>query len=404
MSDNQVVVSKGEELISVLVADSTRMGSQLLADALRRDPRFNVVHFCAASNDVLAAANTYKPHVVLVSANLDEETLKGFEISRKLRSLLPDVKTVMLLDSSKRDLVVGAFGAGARGVFCRAESIEALRKCIYSVHVGQIWANSGEMRFVLEAFAEATPPRLVDAKGAVLLSHREQDVVRCVTEGLTNREIAARLKLSEHTVKNYIFRIFDKLGVSTRVEMVLYAFSQRAQASAGPDAGAEANRAPASAVDRFTRAAEEGTISAQFALAEMHRSGQGVNKDPITAYSWYLIAEKLAAQAALKSRAARETLAIKLKREESTEAERRATEWLKQHAANQGSPADSEASALKDPANKRIGLSAVPGPASAARKKNGQATSEKMGGELVVSAGDRRPTPVLLAPRGRENN
>jgi len=403
MSENQAVaIPKGEELISVLVADSTRMGSQLLADALRRDPRFNVVHFCAASNDVLAAANTYKPHVVLVSANLDEETLKGFEISRKLRSLLPEVKTVMLLDSSKRDLVVGAFGAGARGVFCRAESIEALRKCIYSVHVGQIWANSSEMRFVLEAFAEATPPRLVDAKGAVLLSHREQDVVRCVTEGLTNREIAARLKLSEHTVKNYIFRIFDKLGVSTRVEMVLYAFSQRAQASVPAEGVPEAPPPAVSEFDRFARAAEEGVIHAQHTLGEMHRSGQGVSKDPVAAYSWFLIAEKLAHQAALKSKASRETLAIKLKREESVEAERRAQEWLKQHATQVGG--DSEPEPAKYPSGKRMGLSAVPPASTVSRKRNGQMAAEKMSGELAVTAGERRATPVLLAPRNRDNN
>jgi len=72
---------------------------------------------------------------------------------------------------------------------------------------------------------EALPMRMIDAKGAVLLSRREQEVVRCVAEGLSNREIAQRLGLTEHTVKNYLFRIFDKLGVSKRVEVVLYAYS-----------------------------------------------------------------------------------------------------------------------------------------------------------------------------------
>ena len=69
--------------------------------------------------------------------------------------------------------------------------------------------------------------RVVNADGMRLLTKREEDVVRLLTEGMQNRDIAKELKLSEHTVKNYIFRIFDKLGVSTRVEMVLYAFSQR---------------------------------------------------------------------------------------------------------------------------------------------------------------------------------
>ena len=65
--------------------------------------------------------------------------------------------------------------------------------------------------------------RVVDANGVNLLTNREEDVVRLVAEGLTNREIAERLKLSEHTIKNYVFRIFDKLGINTRVELVLYA-------------------------------------------------------------------------------------------------------------------------------------------------------------------------------------
>jgi len=66
---------------------------------------------------------------------------------------------------------------------------------------------------------------VVNTQGAALLSRREIEVVRCVAEGLSNREIAQRLGLTEHTVKNYLFRIFDKLGVSKRVEVVLYAYS-----------------------------------------------------------------------------------------------------------------------------------------------------------------------------------
>jgi DNA-binding CsgD family transcriptional regulator len=77
---------------------------------------------------------------------------------------------------------------------------------------------------VIGALKDSEPMRLVEAGGGAILSKREQDVVRCVAEGLSNREIATRLKLTEHTVKNYLFRIFDKLGVSSRVEVVLYVF------------------------------------------------------------------------------------------------------------------------------------------------------------------------------------
>jgi DNA-binding NarL/FixJ family response regulator len=77
----------------------------------------------------------------------------------------------------------------------------------------------------LEAFAQLAPMRVVNADGMRLLTKREEDVVRLLAEGMQNREIAKELSLSEHTVKNYLFHIFDKLGVSSRVELVLYAVS-----------------------------------------------------------------------------------------------------------------------------------------------------------------------------------
>jgi DNA-binding CsgD family transcriptional regulator len=80
------------------------------------------------------------------------------------------------------------------------------------------------LHFLLEALAQPTFANF-RSNGSSPLSAREVDVVRCVAEGLTNREVAQRLKLTEHTVKNYLFRIFDKLGVSSRVEVVLYALS-----------------------------------------------------------------------------------------------------------------------------------------------------------------------------------
>jgi DNA-binding NarL/FixJ family response regulator len=81
---------------------------------------------------------------------------------------------------------------------------------------------------MLETLAEAPATHLVDTRGIALLSNREQDVVRWLVEGFTNREIGRQLKISENTVKNYLFRIFDKLGVSSRTEVAIYAASQRA--------------------------------------------------------------------------------------------------------------------------------------------------------------------------------
>jgi DNA-binding NarL/FixJ family response regulator len=133
------------------------------------------------------------------------------------------MRVIMLLDASERASVVEAFRAGARGVFCRTEPMETLAKCITCAHRGQVWANSQELEYLLEALSEAMSMRSAD-NDLSLLTKRERDVVLCVAEGLSNREIAHRLKLTEHTVKNYLFRVFDKLGVSSRVEVVLYAF------------------------------------------------------------------------------------------------------------------------------------------------------------------------------------
>src|SRR5579871_958410 len=213
------------EAIRVLAADCTRMNSQLLTSALERDKRFALLEPVSDAKALIAAVMEEKPAVVIVSAHLDDDPRKGFEVARELRALRPETRVVMLLDSSDRSQVVEAFRVGARGVFCRTESMKALAKCIQRVSEGQVWANSKELRFLLEAMGEAMPMRIVDSRGAGLLSRREQEVVRCVAEGLSNREIAQRLGLTEHTVKNYLFRIFDKLGVSKRVEVVLYAYS-----------------------------------------------------------------------------------------------------------------------------------------------------------------------------------
>jgi len=316
--------------IRVVVAEGTRMGSQLISDALTGDPRFMVTGVCASSREVLESVGTFPPDVVLISVTLDEEPLKGFELARQVQASHAQTNVVILLDSPKRDLVIRAFGAGAKGIFCRAQSIDGLRKCICTVHAGQVWASSEELRFVLETFAESAPSRLVDSRGTVLLSKREQDVVRCVTEGLTNREIAQRLKLSEHTVKNYIFRIFDKLGVSTRVEMVLYAFSQRgtAQKQGGP---ADHSGKQITELERTRRRAEDGVGTAQFKLGEMYRDGRGVDADRLNSYVWFLISESTGRDLCTRAQKVLDAVEPELAPDEIKEARRVAAEWLEQH-------------------------------------------------------------------------
>src|SRR5215469_13170643 len=102
-------------------------------------------------------------------------------------------------------------------------SFRALCKCIQLVHPGQIWATAQQIDYLIDLITQVPSLRVVNANGNTLLTPREEQVVALVAEGLSNREIAQELGLSEHTVKKHLFRIFNKLGISTRVELVLYA-------------------------------------------------------------------------------------------------------------------------------------------------------------------------------------
>ena len=113
----QSTPTSGGETIRVLVADDTRIHTQLLADALRRDLQLEVISPPAQSRDLVAAVKLHRVNVVVLSSNLDEEPLRGFELLRELRASNPDILAIMLLDSSKKETVLQAFRAGRAGNF-----------------------------------------------------------------------------------------------------------------------------------------------------------------------------------------------------------------------------------------------------------------------------------------------
>ncbi len=230
--------------LRVLAADSTAMNTQLLVEALARDAQFHMIESPSDKAAVLDLVEREKPQVVVISAKLGEDNAGGLDLLRGLRSQSPSPRVIILLDASERTAVIEAFRAGAQGVFCRTEPFRLLAKCIQCVDAGQVWASSTELQFVLEALTRPAMSHL-RSNGASLLSTREIDVVRCLAEGLSNREIAQRLKLTEHTVKNYLFRIFDKLGVSSRVEVVLYALGGGAPLPAKASSGGGRSRSVA---------------------------------------------------------------------------------------------------------------------------------------------------------------
>jgi two-component system, NarL family, nitrate/nitrite response regulator NarL len=209
--------------VNILIADETPMGCQLLRNALSRS-RFNFeVVACATSrSEIMRSMSGSNIEVALLSETLQEGPFAGFRVLSELRSAFPATRSIALLKAVPQDLVIDAFRAGAKGVFCKADPIEALYKCIRAVHSGQIWANSQQMNLLVEALVHAKPLHVTSATGRRLLAKREEEVVNLVAEGLTNRDIAQKLGISEHTVSNYLFRVYEKLGISSRVELVLY--------------------------------------------------------------------------------------------------------------------------------------------------------------------------------------
>ena len=219
-------VGTSESAVSTLIAESNLMLCSLLVNALKRYKELRIAACAVDSAEAMEILSKTPVDVGLISANLRNGPLAGFGLVREIRIAHPNIRTVLLLDRFEPELVVDAFRAGARGIFHRSTELKVLFKCLRSVHRGQLWANSKELEVVLDAFFHAAALRVIDAKGAALLSKREEQVVKLVADGRSNREIAREMGLSEHTIKNHLFRIFDKLGVSSRVELVLYAFSR----------------------------------------------------------------------------------------------------------------------------------------------------------------------------------
>jgi DNA-binding NarL/FixJ family response regulator len=204
------------------VTDAVAMNCRLLADELHRHEHYHAAA-AAAPKKVFRLLATGAFDVILIGLSSTEDRLERIRLVRQVRGLHPEVSIIVLLDSLDRTLVVEAFRSGARGVFCRSDSFEALCKCIRCVHEGQVWAGTAELRFMLQALVEEGRPIPSSLTGARRLSKREEQITRLVAEGYSNRQISQHLQLSEHTIKNYLFRVFEKLGVATRVELTLYA-------------------------------------------------------------------------------------------------------------------------------------------------------------------------------------
>jgi DNA-binding NarL/FixJ family response regulator len=214
------------DAIGVLIADSIRMQAQLLTSALRRRPEFHITACSMTAASILQAVTTKRPRIALLSRSATLEPAETISVLRRFHLSHPDIPKILLVESADRDLVINAFRSGARGIFSVTDAnLRLLCKCILRVGAGQIWASNQQLNYLLELVSTVPSLRVLNSSGDPLPTPREEQVVALVAEGLGNRQIARELNLSEHTIKKYLFRIFEKLGISTRVELVLYAFN-----------------------------------------------------------------------------------------------------------------------------------------------------------------------------------
>jgi DNA-binding NarL/FixJ family response regulator len=147
---------------------------------------------------------------------------------RKVNDKCPNVRTVLIVDDHAEELIVEAFRAGVSGVLHSQDNLTRAVECIRTVASGELWAGKTELKALRAAISVTLGSvRMVNVQGAHLLSPRQAQLVDLVASGMTNKEIAEQMKLSEHTVKNYLFRIFDKLGVSSRAELIIYTLNRR---------------------------------------------------------------------------------------------------------------------------------------------------------------------------------
>jgi DNA-binding NarL/FixJ family response regulator len=193
-----------------------------LTRALKSRRDFKVSAVALETNALRDFMQSNRADVVLIAGN----HLPDLGLLRWLRVSYPKIAPVLLAESDDREQVVNAFRAGAKGIFNFSHTpFSMLCKCIHCVYQGEVWLNKQQMNYMLDALSEVPALRVVNSSGRFLLTPREEQVVALVADGMSNRGVATELGLSEHTIKKYLLRIFDKVGISSRVELVLYAMS-----------------------------------------------------------------------------------------------------------------------------------------------------------------------------------
>ncbi|HEX6879189.1 MAG TPA: response regulator transcription factor [Terriglobales bacterium] len=209
----------------ILIADDHTIFRDGLRRLLESEPEFQVIGEAGDGAEALQLAKQLNPDVLLL--DLAMPRMPGLETLRELATQGSKVRTILLTAAIEKKQIVEALQMGARGVIMKDAATTLLMKGIRTVMNGQFWVGReavADMVGYLREKAAQQPPSPAKQYG---LTKRELEILSTIVSGLSNKEIAQKFSLSEDTVKHHLTNIFDKVGVSSRLELALFAINHR---------------------------------------------------------------------------------------------------------------------------------------------------------------------------------
>jgi DNA-binding NarL/FixJ family response regulator len=211
--------------IRVMIADDHPIVRDGLKKLLSLEDDIEVVAVASDGREVLDQVAEHQPDIILLDLRMPN--LDGITTLQTLQQKSCPAKVIILTASEDKNEFVQAMKLGARGIVLKQTASELIVKSIRKVQSGEIWLDSQTTAAVMRQFAaptsEPAPPQTGRVRERSPLSAREREIVALVAQGYKNKEMAEKMFISEQTVKNHLHNIFDKLGVSDRLELALYA-------------------------------------------------------------------------------------------------------------------------------------------------------------------------------------
>jgi two-component system, NarL family, nitrate/nitrite response regulator NarL len=217
--------------IRIVVADDHPIFRDGLCRLLALEEDFEVVAQAQDGRQVLDVLQQHEPDILLL--DLKMPGLDGLATLQRLQIAKNKTRVIVLTASDDKNEFVQAMKLGTSGIVLKQTATELLIKSIRKVHAGEIWLDSHTTAAVIRQFVanDEAPPAMHALPAAPAtrererspLSQREREIVALVAQGFKNKEMAEKMFISEQTVKNHLHNIFDKLGVSDRLELALYA-------------------------------------------------------------------------------------------------------------------------------------------------------------------------------------